>query len=70
MPSPPLPPSLPPPQVHFLYQYSLQFILDIFQVVLNSNPHLKGVTDHSRRLSIITMDMFQVRERERERGNT
>ncbi len=48
-------------QVHFLYQYSLRFILDIFQVVLNSNTHLSGVTDHFKRLSIITADMFQVR---------
>jgi hypothetical protein len=44
-----------------LYQYSLRFILDIFQVVLSSNPHLKGVSDHHKRLSIITTDMFQVR---------
>ena len=47
-------------QVHFLYQYSLLFFLDIFQVVLSANPHLRGITEHSRRLAIITKDMFQV----------
>ncbi len=48
------------PQVHFLYQYSLKFFLDIFQVVLTANPHLKGLSDHTKRLHHITYDMFQV----------
>lgn len=49
-------------QIHFLYQYSLQFFLDIFTAVLSeSNEHLKGVTDYSQRLSIITTDLFQAR---------
>ena len=47
-------------QVHFLYQFSLKFFLDIFQVVLSQNPNLKGITDYSQRLNTITTDMFQV----------
>uniref|UniRef100_A0A914WXS1 AAA+ ATPase domain-containing protein n=1 Tax=Plectus sambesii TaxID=2011161 RepID=A0A914WXS1_9BILA len=48
-------------QIHFLYQYSLQFFLDIFTAVLSeNNEHLKGVTDYSQRLSIITTDLFQM----------
>lgn len=47
-------------QVHFLYQYSLQFFLDIYHNVLYENPNLKGATDHTQRLSIITKDLFQV----------
>ena len=49
-------------QVHFLYQFSLKFFLDIFQVVLSQNPNLKRVTDYSQRLNTITTDMFQVRQ--------
>lgn len=48
-------------QIHFLYQYSLQFFLDIYHNVLYENPNLKGITDHTQRLSIITKDLFQVR---------
>lgn len=51
---------IPSLQIHFLYQYSLQFFLDIFQVVLTGNSNLKGVTDHTKRLKVITSDMFQV----------
>uniref|UniRef100_A0A8C0GMH1 Dynein cytoplasmic 1 heavy chain 1 n=1 Tax=Chelonoidis abingdonii TaxID=106734 RepID=A0A8C0GMH1_CHEAB len=47
-------------QIHFLYQYSLQFFLDIYHNVLYENPNLKGITDHTQRLSIITKDLFQV----------
>ncbi|XP_054423711.1 cytoplasmic dynein 1 heavy chain 1 [Pteronotus mesoamericanus] len=47
-------------QIHFLYQYSLQFFLDIYHNVLYENPNLKGVTDHTQRLSVITKDLFQV----------
>ena len=50
-------------QVHFLYQYSLQFFLDIYHNVLYENPNLKGATDHTQRLSIITKDLFQVESR-------
>lgn len=59
----PTPRLTPPPsalQIHFLYQYSLQFFLDIYHNVLYENPNLKGITDHTQRLSIITKDLFQV----------
>uniref|UniRef100_A0A094ZVV8 Cytoplasmic dynein 1 heavy chain 1 n=1 Tax=Schistosoma haematobium TaxID=6185 RepID=A0A094ZVV8_SCHHA len=47
-------------QVHFLYQYSLQFLLDIFNCVLTQNVRLKDVKDCAQRLQIITKDLFQV----------
>jgi dynein heavy chain 1, cytosolic len=47
-------------QIHFLYQYSLQFFLDIFSSVLLNNPKLQGVSDHGQRLSVITGDLFNV----------
>uniref|UniRef100_A0A915HKX7 Dynein heavy chain, cytoplasmic n=1 Tax=Romanomermis culicivorax TaxID=13658 RepID=A0A915HKX7_ROMCU len=47
-------------QIHFLYQYSLQFFMDIFTSVLSDNSHLTGATDHTQRLSIITKDIFQI----------
>src|SRR5437868_53430 len=47
-------------QMHFLYQYSLQFFLDMFNSVLNGNPKLNAAKDHSQRLDIITRDLFQV----------
>ncbi|XP_022236058.1 dynein heavy chain, cytoplasmic-like [Limulus polyphemus] len=46
-------------QVHFLYQYSLHFFLDIYNDVLTNNPGLTGVTDSSTRLSIVTTDFYQ-----------
>ncbi|XP_030854690.1 cytoplasmic dynein 1 heavy chain 1 [Strongylocentrotus purpuratus] len=46
--------------VHFLYQYSLKFFLDIFHSVLCENPRLQGVTEYSARLSIIIKDLFQI----------
>lgn len=46
-------------QVHFLYQYALQFFLDMYNDVLTNNNHLTGITDYSSRLSIITSDLFQ-----------
>jgi len=48
-------------QIHFLYQYSLQFFLDIFSAVLRRNKRLSGVKEYAARLSIITADLFQVR---------
>lgn len=48
-------------QVHFLYHYSLQFLLDVFSHVLSKNPHLKDVRDYAQRLKVITKDLFQVR---------
>lgn len=47
-------------QVHFLYQFSLQFFLDIFTAVLMENPHLKDIRDYNQRLSVITSDLFKV----------
>ncbi len=47
-------------QVHFLYQYSLHFFLDIFHSVLYNNARLKEVSDYGQRLSIVTSDLFQV----------
>ncbi|XP_065175263.1 cytoplasmic dynein 1 heavy chain 1-like [Sycon ciliatum] len=47
-------------QIHFLYQFSLAFFLDIFHVVLSNNPNLKGKTDPLARLDIIIKDLFQV----------
>ena len=47
-------------QVHFLYQFSLKFFLDVFLYVLNGNPKLKGVVDHKKRLQMITKELFQV----------
>lgn len=47
-------------QVHFLYQYSLQFFLDMFNSVLLSNSKLDGISDYQQRLNIITTDLFQV----------
>ncbi|KAM9294157.1 cytoplasmic dynein 1 heavy chain 1 [Gastrophryne carolinensis] len=47
-------------QIHFLYQYSLQFFLDIYHTVLYENANLKSTTDHTQRLAAITKDLFQV----------
>ncbi|KAL3321193.1 Cytoplasmic dynein 1 heavy chain 1 [Cichlidogyrus casuarinus] len=47
-------------QVHYLYQYSLHYLLDIYNNVLVENPNLKGVQDPKQRLNIITRDMFQM----------
>ncbi|XP_034246586.1 dynein heavy chain, cytoplasmic-like isoform X2 [Thrips palmi] len=47
-------------QIHFLYQYSLQFFLDIFSSVLHSNPRLQNVTDYNQRLAVVTKDLLGV----------
>ena len=47
-------------QVHFLYQYSLQFFLDMFTDVLTNNPRLGAQKDYATRLSIITTDLYQL----------
>ncbi|XP_052769398.1 cytoplasmic dynein 1 heavy chain 1-like isoform X2 [Mya arenaria] len=44
-------------QVHFLYQYSLQFFLEIFHAVLASQK-LSGVKEYTPRLDIITQELF------------
>ncbi|KAJ7386556.1 Cytoplasmic dynein 1 heavy chain 1 [Desmophyllum pertusum] len=46
--------------VHFLYQFSLQFFLDIFQCVLYENPKLKGMKDPQQRLKVLSGDLFQI----------
>ncbi|KAK3866515.1 hypothetical protein Pcinc_027959 [Petrolisthes cinctipes] len=55
-------------QVYFLYQYSLHFFLDVFTDVLSNNPNIKDQTDYSRRLSIITSDLFQLTYKRVSRG--
>ena len=47
-------------QVHFLYQYSLHFFLDLFTDVLTNNARLATQTDYATRLSIITSDLYQL----------
>ncbi|XP_075232643.1 dynein heavy chain, cytoplasmic isoform X3 [Lycorma delicatula] len=47
-------------QIHFLYQYSLQFFLDIFSSVLLNNPKLDSLSDYNTRLTTITKDLFAV----------
>ncbi|QRW00298.1 cytoplasmic dynein 1 heavy chain 1 [Ceratobasidium sp. AG-Ba] len=44
--------------VNYFYQFSLRFFLDIFDHVLHNNPNLAKVTDHQRRLEILTEDLF------------
>lgn len=46
-------------QVHFLYQYSLQFFLDLYSDVLINNSNLTGMSDPNARLSQITKDLFE-----------
>ncbi|KAF4518251.1 hypothetical protein B566_EDAN010397 [Ephemera danica] len=45
-------------QIHFLYQYSLQFFLDIFSSVLHNNAKLQALSDPAQRLATITNDLF------------
>jgi dynein heavy chain 1, cytosolic len=47
-------------QVHFLYQFSLNFFLDIFYVVLNNNTNLEGVKGERERLDILIRDLFSL----------
>ncbi|KAL3113938.1 hypothetical protein niasHT_017888 [Heterodera trifolii] len=46
-------------EIHLLYNYSLDFLLDIFTTVLKS-PQLGNVKDHDARLSIILQNLFSV----------
>ena len=46
-------------QVHFLYQYSLHFFLDIYHDVLTNNPLLNNITEPNSRLSAITQSLFR-----------
>ncbi|CAF1543103.1 unnamed protein product, partial [Didymodactylos carnosus] len=47
-------------QIHFLYQYSLQFFLEMFNATFTENVHLTNKTDYNERLQIITFDLFQM----------
>ena len=46
-------------QVHYLYQYSLKFFMDIFTNLLVNNPALNDVKDYAKRLQIITQHLFE-----------
>ncbi|TPX36351.1 hypothetical protein SmJEL517_g01576 [Synchytrium microbalum] len=46
--------------VNHFYQFSLEFFLEIFGHVIHSNSRLTGLSDESRRLSIITEELFKV----------
>jgi dynein heavy chain 1 len=46
--------------IHFFYQFSLTYFLEIFNsVVSNSNTNLDGVTEQTDRLEILTNDLFR-----------
>jgi dynein heavy chain 1 len=45
-------------QIHSLYQYSLQYFLEIFNTVLTQNSNLNNVKDSQQRLKLITKDLF------------
>ncbi len=47
-------------QVHFLYQFSLQFFFEMFNAIFTNNNHLINKTDPLERLQIITHDLFQM----------
>lgn len=47
-------------QIHFLYQYSLKFFLEIFSSVLHNNSELSNLSDNAARLSVITKSLFTV----------
>lgn len=46
-------------EVHFLYRFSLEFLLDIFNDVLKSTE-LESTKESAKRLSIIINNLFQV----------
>ncbi|CAD5206375.1 unnamed protein product [Bursaphelenchus okinawaensis] len=54
-------------EVHFLYRYSLDFLLDIFTSVLSS-PELKDAKEPAARLNIIINNLFQVSYRRVSQG--
>merc|ERR1719193_2506289 len=45
-------------QVHFLYQFSLQFFLDIYHSLLVNNARLEGMKDPGQRLEVITAHLY------------
>ncbi|KAF1585887.1 UNVERIFIED_CONTAM: Dynein heavy chain, cytoplasmic, partial [Eudyptes robustus] len=54
-------------EVHFLYRYSLDFLLEIFTSVLNS-PDLDSVKEPEARLNVIINNLFQVSYRRVSQG--
>merc|ERR1712137_1169127 len=44
--------------VHFLYQFSLRFFLDMFNDILHNNTNLQGIQDPTQRLEILVKDLF------------
>merc|ERR1711871_729267 len=45
--------------LHFLYQFSLGYFLNIFDIVLNDNENLEAVQEPSERLTIMMDDIFK-----------
>ena len=54
--------------LHFLYQYSLNYFLDLFDIVLNDNKNLEDVKDPAERLKIMIDDIFNLLYRRVIRG--
>ncbi|CAP31232.1 Protein CBR-DHC-1 [Caenorhabditis briggsae] len=54
-------------EIHFLYHYSLDFLVEIFTYVLKT-PELSSTTDYAKRLRIITTSLFQTVFRRVSRG--
>jgi len=46
--------------VHFLYQFSLRFFLDIFHGIIQGNSNLTDVKDPNARLEVLFRDLFIV----------
>ncbi len=46
-------------QIHFLYQFSLQFFLDVFNSLLTDQTLLEGTKDYDKRLDILTSNLFE-----------
>lgn len=44
--------------LHYLYQFSLNYFLEIFVTTLKGNPNLEGVEENEKRLGIMINDMF------------
>ena len=45
-------------QVHLLYQFSLQFFLDIYNSLLTKDQRLEGMKESAQRLSVITSNLY------------
>lgn len=46
-------------QIYFLYQFSLNFFLDIFNSILYNNPHLETIREKNQRLQVLIEDLFR-----------